>query len=119
MFTSNSSLLLTKYKGEDMTKPKHHVFVCASFRMNGTPQGVCCKGGSGQLMQYLEEELVDRGLGDVAVSSTGCLKVCDRGPALVVYPENWWFGHINSEEAVNAVIDSIEKGTPQAEYSIV
>ncbi|MDR2246452.1 MAG: (2Fe-2S) ferredoxin domain-containing protein [Treponema sp.] len=101
-----------------MTKPKHHVFVCASFRMNGTPQGVCSKGGSGQLMQYLEEELADRGLGDVAVSSTGCLKVCDRGPALVVYPENWWFGRIDSEEAINAVIDSIEKGAPQAEYSI-
>lgn len=89
-----------------MTKPKHHVFVCASFRMNGTPQGVCSKGGSGRLMQYLEEELADRGLGDVAVSSTGCLKVCDRGPALVVYPENWWFGRIDSEEAINAVIDS-------------
>jgi (2Fe-2S) ferredoxin len=57
-------------------------------------------------MQYLEEELADRGLGDVAVSSTGCLKVCDRGPALVVYPENWWFGRIDSEEAINAVIDS-------------
>jgi (2Fe-2S) ferredoxin len=101
-----------------MTKPKHHIFVCASFRMNGTPQGVCAKGGSGQLMQYLEEELADRGMADVSVSSTGCLKVCDRGPALVVYPENWWFGRINSEEAIDAVIDSIENGAPSAEYVI-
>lgn len=101
-----------------MTKPKHHIFVCGSFRMNGTPQGVCSKGGSMQLMQYLEEELADRGMGDVAVSGTGCLKVCDRGPALVVYPENWWFGHIDSEEAIDAVIDSIEKGLPPEEYTI-
>jgi (2Fe-2S) ferredoxin len=36
----------------------------------------------------------------------------------VVYPENWWFGHINSEEAIDAIIDSLESGTPSAEYTI-
>ncbi|MDR1933102.1 MAG: (2Fe-2S) ferredoxin domain-containing protein [Spirochaetales bacterium] len=101
-----------------MTKPKHHIFVCASFRMNGTPQGVCAKGGSGQLLQYLQEELNERGMADVAVSSTSCLRVCDRGPALIVYPENWWFGHIDGEQAIDAVIDSIESGTPSAQHSI-
>lgn len=101
-----------------MKKPSHHVFVCASFRMTGEPQGVCHKKGAGQLLQYLESELSDRGLGDVVVSTTGCLKVCDRGPAMVVYPENWWFGRIDSEEAIDAVIDSIESGTPAADYVI-
>jgi (2Fe-2S) ferredoxin len=86
--------------------------------MNGTPQGVCAKGGSGQLMQYLQEELTDRGLTDVAVSCTSCLRVCDRGPALVVYPENWWFGHIDSEEAVDKVIGSIEAGSAAADLVI-
>jgi (2Fe-2S) ferredoxin len=37
---------------------------------------------------------------------------------LVVYPENWWFGRIDSEGAVDAVIDSIEQGTPSADYSM-
>lgn len=101
-----------------MTTPKHHIFVCASFRMNGSPQGVCAKGGGGQLLQYLEEELSDKGMTDVAVSTTSCLRVCDRGPALVVYPENWWFGHINSEEAVDAVIEAIACGVPSADYAI-
>ncbi|MCD1655158.1 (2Fe-2S) ferredoxin domain-containing protein [Treponema zuelzerae] len=101
-----------------MQKPSHHIFVCGSFRMNGTPQGVCAKAGSMQLMQYLEGELADRGMADVLVSSTGCLKVCDRGPALVVYPENWWYGRIDSEEAIDAVIDSIESGAPADEYVI-
>jgi (2Fe-2S) ferredoxin len=101
-----------------MKKPSHHILVCGSFRMNGTPQGVCAKGGSGSLLQYLQEELADHGLSDVAIAATSCLKVCDRGPAMVVYPENWWFGHIDSEEAVDAVIESIEKGEPAAEYVI-
>jgi (2Fe-2S) ferredoxin len=69
-------------------------------------------------MQYLQEELSDRGLTDVAVSCTSCLRVCDRGPALVVYPENWWFGHIDSEEAVDAVLDSIGTGSPAKGYLI-
>ena len=69
-----------------MQKPKHHIFVCGSFRANGAPQGVCNKKSSMQLLQYLEQELADRGLSDVVVSSTGCLKVCDRGPAMVIYP---------------------------------
>lgn len=101
-----------------MQKPEHHIFVCGSFRMNGAPQGVCAKGGAMSLLQYLQEELVDRGMDNVAVSSTGCLKVCDRGPALVVYPENWWFGRIDSEEAIDAVIDSIENGEPNPNYVI-
>ena len=101
-----------------MTKPKHHVLLCASFRMSGTPQGVCAKGGAVQLTQHLQEELADRGLSDVAVSCTSCLRVCDRGPALVVYPENWWFGRVDSEEAVDAVLDSIEAGKPSPDYVI-
>ena len=101
-----------------MKKPAHHIFVCGSFRVSGEPQGVCNKKATLQLMQYLEGDLSDGGMSDVVVSSTGCLKVCDRGPAMIVYPENWWFGHIDSEEAVDAVIDSIEKGAPATEYLI-
>jgi (2Fe-2S) ferredoxin len=115
---ASGGLYVFLIKERKMTAPKHHVFVCASFRMNGSPQGVCAKGGAGQLLQYLQEELSDRGMADVSVSSTSCLRVCDRGPALVVYPENWWFGRVNSEEAIDAVIDSIEGGVPSAEYLI-
>ncbi|MDR3233291.1 MAG: (2Fe-2S) ferredoxin domain-containing protein [Planctomycetaceae bacterium] len=101
-----------------MQKPSHHILVCNSFRMSGTPQGVCAKEGSGPLLQYLQEELDDHNLNDVAVACTSCLKVCDRGPIIVVHPENWWFGRMNSEEAVDAVIQSIEKGTPDPQYLI-
>ena len=80
-----------------MKKPKHHIFVCGSFRANGAPQGVCNKKDSLQLLQYLEQELSDRGMTDVSVSSTGCLKLCDVGPAMIVYPQNWWYGRVENE----------------------
>ena len=101
-----------------MKRPKHHIFVCGSFRANGGPQGVCNKKNSMQLLQYLEQELSDRGLADVTVSSTGCLKVCDAGPAVVIYPENWWYGPVESEGAIDEIINALEKGKPASEYML-
>ena len=75
-----------------MTKPEKHILVCGSFRASGAPQGVCAKKGSGGLLAYLEGELSDRGMTEVSVTATGCLKACDRGPILVVYPDNTRYG---------------------------
>jgi (2Fe-2S) ferredoxin len=99
-----------------MQKPKHHIFVCASFRASGEPQGVCHKKESIGLLQYMEGELSDRGMTDVVVSSTGCLKVCERGPAMVVYPENWWYGKVESEAAVDEILDALEEGKTSEKY---
>lgn len=61
-----------------MKKPEHHIFVCASFRMSGTPQGVCNKKGASSLLQYIETELSYRGMDNVSVSMTGCLNCVTR-----------------------------------------
>jgi (2Fe-2S) ferredoxin len=95
-----------------MTKPARHILVCGSFRASGAPQGTCAKKGSQGLLAYLETELSDRGMIDVSVTATGCLKACDRGPVLVVYPDNLWFGGVEGEEAIDAVLDSLETGAP-------
>jgi (2Fe-2S) ferredoxin len=99
-----------------MTKPTSHILVCASFRASGSPQGACAKKGSQELLAYLETELADRGLGEVAVTATGCLKVCDRGPALVVYPQNRWYGGIESEGQIDAILDAMETGSVASDY---
>ena len=99
-----------------MQKPKHHILVCCSFRFSGAPQGVCRTKGSGSLMQTLEEEILDRGL-DAVVTSTGCLKVCDRGPALVIYPQNLWYGGVTTG-AITEILDALDAGKPCAKYLI-
>ena len=101
-----------------MKKPDKHIFVCASFRMSGDPQGVCHKKGSASLIQYLEQELSDRGLAGITVSSTGCLKVCDRGPAMVIYPDNVWYGKVEDEAAIDEIIDAIENESVAEKYVI-
>lgn len=95
-----------------MKAPKHHILVCASFRASGAPQGVCHKKGSLGLLPYLQTELVDRGLTGVTVTATGCLNVCDRGPILVVQPENLWYGAVDTESAVDEILEALEAGVP-------
>ncbi|MEW6488526.1 MAG: (2Fe-2S) ferredoxin domain-containing protein [Thermodesulfobacteriota bacterium] len=96
-----------------MEKPRYHLLICSSFR--GTePKGVCHAKGAQGLLPYLESELADRGL-DALVSSTSCLKVCDNGPAMVVYPEGHWYGGV-TQDAVDAILDALEEGGVAEEH---
>lgn len=93
-----------------MEKPKTHILVCASFRPTGEPKGKCHRKNSLEFLPYIENEIIDRGMEDVIVSSTCCLKMCDEGPVMVIYPENTWYGRVNSEEAIDEILDAIEDG---------
>ena len=92
-----------------MEKPEYHLFVCASFRADGDPKGVCHKKGSVPLLPYIENEILDRGL-DAQITSTGCMKACDHGPVMVIQPQGLWYGKVESEEAVDEILDALEDG---------
>jgi (2Fe-2S) ferredoxin len=99
-----------------METPNTHLLVCASFRMAGNPQGVCHKKGAGNLLAYLETELSDRDLEGVTVTATGCLKVCEKGPVMIVHPGNLWYGGVETEADVDQILDAIEAGTVAEKY---
>ncbi|MBI5251494.1 MAG: (2Fe-2S) ferredoxin domain-containing protein [Desulfomonile tiedjei] len=97
-----------------MQKPDYHIFVCASFR--GTEaKGKCIKKESLQLIPYLEEELADRGM-NAMVSSTGCLKLCEEGPVMVVYPQGYWYRGVENEGAVDEILEALEEGKAAEKY---
>jgi (2Fe-2S) ferredoxin len=93
-----------------MKKPEIHILVCNSFRLSGEPQGVCNKKGAKDLLGYLENEIIDRGL-NAMVSSTSCLKCCEHGPAMVIYPAGWWYSEVNSSK-LEKILDALEEGRP-------
>lgn len=99
-----------------MKSPEYHFFICNSYRVSGEPQGVCNKKGAIELLQYLETELLDRGM-DGIVSSTGCLKVCPHGPVMVLYPHGKWFGEV-TEEKIDAILDALDDGEDTAEWEL-
>lgn len=91
-----------------MKKPQYHFFLCNSFRANGEPKGVCNKKGAAGLLQYLQDEVADRGI-DAIVSTTSCLNVCEKGPILVVYPNALWYYEI-TEQKLDEILDALEEG---------
>ncbi len=99
-----------------MATPERLILVCQSFRAKGDPKGICHKQTDG-FLQYLEEEILDRGL-DMLVVATTCLKQCEQGPVMVVQPDNHWYGGVVSEEIIDAILDGIEDGEPAEEYLI-
>jgi (2Fe-2S) ferredoxin len=101
-----------------MDKPRHHIFVCASFRTDGDPKGMCHKKGSTDYLSYIENEILDRGL-DAQVTSTGCMKACDHGPVMVIWPENFWYGGVDGESAIDEILDALEEGTTVESYLLV
>ncbi len=93
-----------------MEKPKHHIFVCASTRLNGTVQGVCQKKESHDILQTLVEEVNDRGIEDeVMVSQMGCVGLCSMGPVVMVYPDTIWYGNVTPDD-VEEIVDALEAG---------
>lgn len=100
-----------------MVKPQYHFFICCSFRVSGAPQGICYQKKAASLVGYLEGELADRGMKGAMVSTTGCLKLCEKGPIMVVYPQGDWYAGI-SEEAIDEILDAIEDGGKATKYLI-
>lgn len=100
-----------------METPEHHILVCASFRADGDAKGMCNKKGSVNFLAYIENEILDRGL-NAQVTATGCLKACENGPVMVIHPANVWYGGVDSEDAVDAILDALEDGEIAEEYRL-
>lgn len=100
-----------------MDKPEHHLFVCGSFRANGSPAGACAKKESLALVQHLQEEVDSRGLGSVAVAMTGCLNCCVNGPVVIDYPAGHWYKGVTPDIA-DEILEAIENGTVAEKYLI-
>jgi (2Fe-2S) ferredoxin len=99
-----------------IAKPETHFFICNSYRVSGEAKGVCNTKGAGDLLSYLETEILDRGM-DAQVTGCGCVKVCEKGPIMIQYPEGKWFKEVN-EETLDAILDAIEDGEDTSEWEI-
>lgn len=89
-----------------MIKPKYHVFVCTSSRINGSQKGYCHSNAAVEIVTNFMESLEENGLsGEVMVSNTGCLGLCNDGPIVVIYPEGTWYGKVSPDD-VEEIVES-------------
>ncbi|MDR3563633.1 MAG: (2Fe-2S) ferredoxin domain-containing protein [Negativicutes bacterium] len=95
-----------------MQKPKTHIFVCTSSRISGQQKGFCHSKGSIDIMAKFMEEIEERDLsGEVFVTNTGCFGICEKGPIVVVYPDNVWYGAVTLADVEEILDQHIEGGT--------
>ncbi|SNS14171.1 (2Fe-2S) ferredoxin [Anaerovirgula multivorans] len=94
-----------------MHKPKYHIFVCSSSRINGEQKGFCFQKGAVEIVNNFIEEIQERELdGEVMVTNTGCFGICSKGPIVVVYPEGVWYGSVTPEDVEEIMDSHIEEG---------
>lgn len=92
-----------------MGQYERHVFVC-------THGEYCPYQGSGEVLTALREQIASRGLkGTIRVNKAGCFSQCGRGPMVVVYPENVWYGGVGPGQAQRIIDEHLVGGCPVEE----
>jgi len=76
----------------------------------------CCSAEAG----LATWEVLKRRLKELAIpalrSKAACLRVCQGGPWMVVYPEGIWYGGVTPERCARIVAEHLQGGTPVAEW---
>lgn len=90
-----------------------HVFICTNRRDPDNPKGSCAAKGSDDVRDAFKRILHERGLkGRIRANAAGCLDQCPRGVAVVVYPEQVWYGGVKVEDVEQIVQEHLVAGVP-------
>ncbi len=90
-----------------------HVFICVNRRDPENPKGSCAAKGSEAVRDEFKRLLQDRGVkGRIRANAAGCLDQCARGPTVVVYPEQVWYGGVGVGDVSEIVDRHVLGGVP-------
>jgi len=89
-----------------------HLFICCNRREPGHVRGCCDPTGAEALQKAFKKALAERGVKRVRANKAGCLDQCEKGPNVVVYPENVWYGRVTEADVVEIVEEHIIGGRP-------
>ncbi|MDP2600722.1 MAG: (2Fe-2S) ferredoxin domain-containing protein [Deltaproteobacteria bacterium] len=80
-----------------MSRFEKHIFICINQREPG--KACCAAKGSEEILNTMKEEVQKRGLNKkIRVNKAGCLDLCSKGAAMVVYPEGVWYGNVTLQD---------------------
>jgi (2Fe-2S) ferredoxin len=86
-----------------------HLFVCTQQKPEGVPS--CAASGSLAILDGLDRELQARGIdGEVQLTTSGCMGLCDEGPVMVVYPEGVWYRRVQKSDVAEIITSHLQDG---------
>ena len=89
-----------------------HLFICCNRREAGHPRGSCDPTGGEALQKAFKKAIAERGIKRVRANKSGCLDQCEKGPSVVVYPDNVWYGKVTEADVTEIVEKHILGGQP-------
>ena len=92
---------------------EQHLFICTNQRPADHPRGSCTPDGNDDLQKAFKKALAEHGLNRrIRANKSGCLDQCEKGPTVVVYPENVWYGRVTEGDVIEIVEEHIIGGRP-------
>ena len=87
-----------------------HVFVCIG------PE--CCDPGDGEVLWEQIKARVKKGGVSMMRTKAACLRVCQGGPWLLVYPEGVWYGGVTPERFERIYESHLVQGAVVSEWVV-
>lgn len=79
-----------KVKSMRLNEMKRHIFLCAGPK--------CCATETGdRVWNSLKAKLKDPRFSQVLRTKVHCLRICQKGPIALVYPEGAWYKSVDEE----------------------
>ena len=96
-----------------MARFQRHLFICINQRPGDSPKGCCASKGGAEVAAAFKKRLYARGMKRVVRANKAyCLDQCARGVALVVYPEEVWYGGVTLGDVDEIIESHILGGAP-------
>jgi (2Fe-2S) ferredoxin len=82
-----------------------HVFCCTNQRPTTHRRGCCGSKGSQALADYMcRRAMVTAAHRHIRINLSGCLNLCELGPAMVIYPEGVWYRY-ETDADIEEILD--------------
>ena len=82
-----------------------HIFICTNDRGENSTKQSC---GSLDIRKEFVSLINASGLkGKVRANKSGCLDLCEQGPAIVIYPQGYWYMNVEKRNIEKIFYESV------------